>query len=82
MVGVLLDEKQVVDAYDEWYDAAIHSATERPEFLLQVKLIPQSSCFVDNPFCSDYYGDTFFKSAGTTFVESQLQAIVHLSLPP
>ena len=53
-----------MEAYDEWYDVAVYSTVERPEFLLY------DNRFGDHclklTFCSsDYYGDTFFQSAGT-----------------
>lgn len=52
-----------MEAYDQRYDVAVYSTVERPEFLLCVILVD----VLDKLTFSflDYYGDTFFQSAGT-----------------
>ena len=53
-----------MEAYDQRYDVAVCSTAERPEFLLYVILF---GIIVKTHILSllDYYGDTFFQSAGT-----------------
>jgi hypothetical protein len=56
-----------VEAYYQWDDVAVHSTAKWTKLLLYA-----SSYFIvyvsDGHFPLDYYGDTFFQSAGTTYV--------------
>lgn len=71
---MFLDAKHALEENDQRNDVAVHSAAERPELLLYVILVftitmsgrLNISCDID------YYGDTFFKSAGTTYVLFQI----------
>ena len=66
MVGMLLDPEHVMEAHSQRNDAAVHPAVERPKFLLYESMVRAQRYRILMMF-SDYYGDTFFKSAGTKY---------------
>lgn len=60
-----------MDANGQWYDVTVYPAAQWTELLLWV-LITLKQAQITDLLLLDYYGDTFFKSAGTTCVISYL----------
>jgi hypothetical protein len=59
-----------MEAHCQWNDVTVHSAAEWTKLLLYAFSFYDASSLTD--FLSDYYGDTFFQSAGTTYVSLPL----------
>lgn len=75
MGRVFLYAQQALDAYRKRNDVAVHPATQRPELLLLV-FFDFDHRMITYALSIDYYGDTFFKSAGTELSPYVIQIIL------